>query len=293
MARMYTGWPVCATRVQPNAMPRPVDGSMVSHSRTDSEMPGPGATALSVVVSPPAPMGLLDLGARQLGIELGAVQIEQFRLYYSEILAWNRRANLTSVTGPDEVQARHFIDSLSIVSGLPRGALDAGTKLIDVGSGAGLPGVPLKIAFPETAVVLLEANGKKAAFLQEVVRTLGLDDVTVVRSRAEEAGRREDLREAFDVVVSRAVAPLEVLVELTLPFCRVGGVAIAQKGADVSGELARAGNAISLLGGGDSRTHTITPPGSDVARSLVVTGKASATPDRFPRRPGIPAKRPL
>ncbi len=274
-------------------MPRPVDGSMVSHSRTDSEIHAPGATALSVAPSQPPPMGVLVAGARELGIDLDDVQIDRFRRYYAEILAWNRRANLTRVTGPDEVQTRHFIDSLSTVAGLPAGSLGARTRLIDVGSGAGLPGVPLKIAFPGTAVVLLEANGKKAAFLEELVRTLGLYDVTVVRSRAEEAGHREDLREAFDVVVSRAVASLDVLAELTLPFCRVGGVAVAQKGADVSDELARAGSAISLLGGGDSRTHILTPPGSDAARSLVVTGKVGATPDRFPRRPGIPAKRPL
>lgn len=256
-------------------------------------MPTPGATAPSVAVSPPAQMGLLVVGARELGIELDDVQIERFQRYYTEILAWNRRANLTSVTGPDEVRTRHFIDSLSVIKGLRHGALSTGPKLIDVGSGAGLPGVPLKIAHPEASVVLLEANGKKAAFLEELVRTLGLYDVTVVRSRAEEAAHRDDLREAFDVVVSRAVASLDVLVELTLPFCRVGGVAVAQKGAEVGLELSRARNAISLLGGGVSRTHRITPPGSDVARSIVVTDKVRETPSRYPRRPGIPAKRPL
>ena len=274
-------------------MPRPVNGSMVSHSRTDSEMPGPGGAALSVAASQPAQMGLLVVGARELGIELDDVQIDRFQRYYAEILAWNRKANLTRVTGTDEVQTLHFIDSLTVVKGLRRGALGSGARLIDVGSGAGLPGVPLKIAFPGTAVVLLEANGKKAAFLKGLVRTLGLDGVEVVRARAEEAAHREDLREAFDVVVSRAVASLDILVELTLPFCRVGGVAVAQKGADVDSELSRASNAISLLGGGASRTHRISPPASDVARSLVVTDKVSETPARYPRRPGIPAKRPL
>ena len=238
-------------------------------------------------------MGLLASGARELGIELDEAQIARFQLYHGEILSWNRRANLTRVTDLDEVQTRHFIDSLSVVRGLRRGALGAGTKLIDVGSGAGLPGIPLKIAFPALALVLLEANGKKAAFLEMLARTLDLDGVTVVRSRAEEAGHREDLRETFDVVVSRAVAPLPVLAELTLPLCRVGGVAVALKGADVSDELDRAGSATTMLGGGVSRIHTITPPGGDVARSLVVTGKVTPTPDKFPRRPGIPAKRPL
>ena len=255
-------------------------------------MPAPGRAGSSVA-APPVHMGLLDVGAKQLGIELGAFQIDQFHLYYREMLAWNPRANLTRVTGPEEVQTRHFVDSLSIVSGLPDGALSPGVSLVDVGSGAGLPGIPLKIAYPGTALVLLEANGKKAAFLESLVNVLELNDVRVVRGRAEDAGHREDLREAFDVVVSRAVAPLEVLVELTLPFCRVGGVTIAQKGADPGGELARARSAISLLGGGDPRAHIVTPPGSPVARSLVVTDKVRATPCRFPRRPGIPAKRPL
>ena len=238
-------------------------------------------------------MDLLAVGARQFGIELDDLQIGQFERYYREILAWNSRVNLTRVTGPEEVQTRHFVDSLSVVSALPDGALAPGVSLIDVGSGAGLPGVPLKIAYPETTVVLLEANGRKAAFLENLVRVLDLEGVRVVRSRAEEAGHSRDLREAFDVAISRAVAQLEVLVELTLPFCRVGGVAIAQKGVDVSAELERARNAIHLLGGGETRTKEVLPPGSPVSRSLVVTEKAMATPDRFPRRPGIPAKRPL
>ena len=178
-------------------------------------------------------------------MELDASQVAGFELYRREMLAWNSKANLTRVTDPDEVQTRHFVDSLSVASCLPNDALGPGTSLIDVGSGAGLPGVPLKIAFPALTLVLLEANRKKASFLQMLVRTLDLDRVTVVRSRAEEAGHRDDLRETFDVVVSRAVAPLEVLAELTLPFCRVGGTVIAQKGEDVGDELERAGNAIA------------------------------------------------
>ena len=238
-------------------------------------------------------MDLLSDGASRLGIQLDDFQIGQFERYYREIVAWNSRVNLTRVTSPEEVETRHFVDSLSVVSALPGRMIGPGSSLIDVGSGAGLPGVPLKIAYPETAVVLLEANGRKAAFLENLVRVLELEDVRVVRSRAEEAGHNLGLRDAFDVVVSRAVAPLQVLVELTLPFCRVGGVAVAQKGADVSAELERARNAIHLLGGGETCTKEVRPPGSPISRSLVVTEKAMATPDRFPRRPGIPAKRPL
>ena len=255
-------------------------------------MPAP-AGAGPLVAAPPARMDLLAVGARQFGIKLDALQIGQFERYYQEMLAWNSRVNLTRVTGLEEVQTRHFVDSLSAASALPDGGLGPGSSLIDVGSGAGLPGVPLKIAYPETTVVLLEANGRKASFLENLVRVLELKDVRVVRSRAEEAGHSRDLREAFDVAVSRAVAQLEVLVELTLPFCKVGGVTIAQKGADVSAELERARSAIHLLGGGETWTKEVLPPGSTISRSLVVTEKAMATPDRFPRRPGIPAKRPL
>ena len=238
-------------------------------------------------------MDLLADGARQLGIGLDASQIGQFQQYYQAISAWNRKGNLTRVTGLEEVQTRHFVDSLSIMACLPGDALGPGTNLMDVGTGAGLPGVPLKIAYPAVTLVLLEASGKKTTFLEELISILGLDATRVVQARAEDAGRHDDLREAFDVVVSRAVAPLEVLAELTLPFCRVGGVAIAQKGEDVVAELDRASNGIDLLGGGTARVHAITPPGSPVARSLVVIDKVRATPDRFPRRPGIPAKRPL
>ena len=147
-------------------------------------------------------MDLLGDGASRLGIQLDDFQIGQFARYYREILAWNSRVNLTRVTGPEEVQTRHFVDSLSAASALPDGGLVPGSSLIDVGSGAGLPGVPLKIAYPETTVVLLEANGRKAAFLENLVRVLELKDVRVVRSRAEEAGHSRDLREAFDVAVS-------------------------------------------------------------------------------------------
>ncbi len=238
-------------------------------------------------------MALLTASAAQLGIELDSIQVGRFESHLRQMLAWNARAGLTRVTDPDEIQTRHFVDSLSIAACLPRDALGPETSLIDVGSGAGLPGVPLKIAFPSASLALLEANGKKAAFLQELVCTLGLEDAGVVQARAEDAGRRHDLREEFDVVVSRAVAPLEVLVELTLPFCRVGGVVVAQKGEDVSAELDRAANGIDLLGGGSARVDAVTPLGSPVARSLVVIDKVRPTPDRFPRRPGIPAKRPL
>ncbi len=238
-------------------------------------------------------MDLLIAGAKELGVGIDARQVRQFEMYYREMLEGNSRMSLTGVTDWEETQTRHFVDSLSVAAALPRRMFQAGEALMDVGSGGGLPGVPLKIAYPEVSVTLLEANGKKAAFLRRLVEVLGLSGVSVVRGRAEEAGHRPELRERFGLVVSRAVARLDALAELTLPFCRVGGTTIAQKGPDVRREVDLARNAIEALGGGDVRVIEARPAGSPAPRTLVAVSKARPTPKRFPRRPGIPSKRPL
>ena len=237
-------------------------------------------------------MEVLVEGAACLGIDLDGEQVERFRSYYSELAAWNETVNLTAVSGLEEVQARHFLDSLAVASALPATVLDGSERLLDVGTGAGFPGLPLKLAYPRINLALLEATAKKTAFLVHVVKTLGLEGVEVVTGRAEDEAHRPEMRERFGAVVSRAVARLDVLAELCLPFCAVGGVMIAQKGPKVEEELRQARNAIDILGGmAKDRGMLVTQPVG--IGTLVVIEKQRATPPNYPRRPGIPSKRPL
>ena len=234
-------------------------------------------------------MNLLQKGAEGLGIHLDARQIEQFGLYYAALAEWNQRANLTAIVDEVGVQRRHFLDSLTVSHTIPAMVLETGGRLMDVGAGAGFPGLPLKIAYPQLDVYLLDATAKKTAFLSHVGKALGLDGVTVLTGRAEELARDPALREAFDVVVSRAVSKMRVLAELTLPFARVGGLVIAQKGTGVHNEIAEARDAIGQTGG--ELREIRQAAGTEGA--LVVVDKIGPTPERYPRRTGIPSKRPL
>lgn len=237
-------------------------------------------------------MEVLVDGAARLGIDLDGGQVEQFRSYYDELTAWNENVNLTTVTGWEEVQERHFLDSLAGASALPATVLDGSHRLLDVGSGAGFPGLPLKIAYPRIDVTLLEATAKKTGFLRHVVDRLRLEGLEVVTGRAEEEAHRPEMRERFGAVVSRAVARLDVLAELCLPFCAVGGVMIALKGRKVEEELRQARNAIEAMGGrADDRGMLVESPVG--IGTLVVIEKRRSTPPSYPRRPGIPSKRPL
>ena len=237
-------------------------------------------------------MEVLNEGSARLGIDLDGGQVERFRSYYEELISWNETVNLTAVTGWEEVQERHFLDSMAVASVFPASVLDGSDRLLDVGSGAGFPGLPLKIAYPRIDVTLLEATGKKAAFLRHVVEKLRLEGVEVVTGRAEEEAHRPEMRERFGAVVSRAVARLDVLAEFCLPFCVVGGVMVAQKGSQVEEELDRARNAIETLGGRvDERGMLVRPPVG--IGTLVTIEKDHVTPPSYPRRPGIPSKRPL
>ena len=199
--------------------------------------------------------------------DLDGEQVERFRSYYDELTVWNATVNLTAVSGWEEVQTRHFLDSLAVASALPATVLDGSERLLDVGTGAGFPGLPLKIAFPRIDLALLEATAKKTAFLVHVVKTLGLEGVEVVTGRAEDEAHRPEMRERFGAVVSRAVARLDVLAELCLPFCAVGGVMIAQKGPQVEEELRQARNAIDILGGRAKDRGMLVTPRSVSGRS--------------------------
>jgi 16S rRNA (guanine527-N7)-methyltransferase len=236
----------------------------------------------------------LIAGATELGIELNAAQVRQFELYYRELIGWNKKINLTSITAYSSVQIKHFLDSLTITLLLPeREARESGYSIIDIGTGAGFPGIPLKIVFPWPRLVLVEPTAKKTAFLNHLICTLKLENVEVLNSRAEEAGRLSPYREQFSLVLSRAVASLSTLVELTLPFCRIGGRLIAQKKGDIGHEVHSAGRAIATLGGRLDRVKEVRLKALGEVRYLVIIDKISSTPDRYPRRPGIPGKRPI
>lgn len=250
-------------------------------------------------------MGRLEDGARQLGLCLTAEHLAQFQRYYEELVLWNQRFNLTTVTGYEEVQLRHFLDSLSCLLAIPGWGRDVvGTQvafvcrpqpwlLLDVGAGAGFPGLPLKIVCPELKVTLLEATRKKVEFLFHVVDRLRLDGVEVIWDRAESLGQNPHYRERYDLVVARAVAELPVLVELCLPFCRQGGRLVAQKGPGAPEEVKLAGPAIKRLGGSLAELKEVELLGQREQRILVVIDKVAPTPAAYPRRSGIPAKRPL
>jgi 16S rRNA (guanine527-N7)-methyltransferase len=233
-------------------------------------------------------------GAGKLGIEFNARQVKQFELYYQELIEWNRRVNLTAITDYSSVQVKHFLDSLTVTLALSAEELtNPDFKIADIGTGAGFPGVPLKILFPQPRLVLLEPTTKKITFLQHIVSKLELENVEVLNGRAEEAAHLPLYREQFALVLSRAVALLPTLVELTLPFCRVGGRFIAQKKGEVEQEVNRAKEAIAVLGGKLDQIKKIELDEFNDARYLVIIDKICPTPGKYPRRPGLPRRRPI
>ena len=228
----------------------------------------------------------------EFGIELTAEMEEQFLLYYNMLIEWNSFMNLTAITDFDEVLKKHFTDSVSLIRAIP----DLGEKkyrMIDIGTGAGFPGIPLKIVFPNISVVLLDSLNKRVNFLKEVISKLQLTDITAMHGRAEDFAQNKEYRESFDLCVSRAVANLATLSEYCLPFVKKNGRFISYKSEKVSEEFEISGKAISVLGGEYENQVTFELPDSDIYRNLFVIKKKSATPGKYPRKAGLPSKEPI
>lgn len=240
-------------------------------------------------------MDRLIAGAIALGISLSDAQLATFDAYYHALLAWNEKFNLTAITSFQEVQTRHFVDSLSVlrVDEARHALARPGAAAIDVGAGAGFPGLPLKIVFPTLRLTLLESTGKKVTFLEHVIARLELNDTRAIKARAEELAHDPDHRGSYDVALARAVADMAVLAEYTLPFLRAGGWLVAQKGEGAAAEASAAAGAIETLGGKLRRVVPVDLPDLPATYALVAVEKVSATPKDYPRRPGVPSKRPL
>lgn len=227
--------------------------------------------------------------ANKAGFPLYENQLEQFQTYAKLLLEWNEKMNLTAITEKKEIVTKHFVDSLY---GLP--FLENSDRLIDVGTGAGFPGIPLKIARPDLSLTLLDSLNKRLTFLNEVIQSLGLSDTKTVHARAEEgATKKSPLRESFDCATARAVASLSVLSEYCLPYVKVGGVFLAYKGGDVEEECKASKNAVCTLGGEISEILKYTIPETDITHSIVVIQKTKTTLDIYPRQNGKISKKPL
>jgi 16S rRNA (guanine527-N7)-methyltransferase len=238
-------------------------------------------------------MESLVAGSREFGVVLDDDHLAAFETCYRELVDWNRHFNLTAITDWDGVLVRHFLDSLSCFKALPRKELAGGARVVDVGAGAGFPGLALKIVCPGMRLTLLEATRKKVTFLEHMVRVLELEGVEVVHGRAEMLGRDPAHRERYDWALARAVAEMPTLAEYLLPLVRVGGAALAQKGEGAVAEVQGAEAAIVTLGGRMQRLVPVELRGLAETRYLVVVNKVAATPEKYPRRPGMPRKSPI
>ena len=233
---------------------------------------------------------ILAARAAEAGIPLTAEQIGQFSVYHEMLLDWNTRMNLTALTASEDVAVKHIIDSLMAYDAA---RFDGARTLIDVGTGAGLPGIPLAVYAPHLTVTLLDSLNKRVRFLTEVTAAMGLQNVRCIHARAEEAARTAEHRAAYDIAVSRAVARLPVLLEYTLPFVRVGGTLLALKGRAYAAEQKEARRAAEVLGGGLITARPVRLPGLDDVRAMLTVTKKRQTPAAYPRGGGAPTRRPI
>lgn len=227
---------------------------------------------------------------KELNIELSESQREQFNHFFELLVTWNKHMNLTGIVEYEDVLSKHFFDSLTCIKGLENWE---DKKVIDVGTGAGFPGVPMKIANPSIKITLLDSLSKRINFLDAVVDALDLEHVELIHGRAEDYGQNEAYRETYDVAISRAVADLSVLSEYVLPFIKIGGAFVAQKSIGAKEEIESSKHAIEILGGKIRDIIEVKVPGIDIVHALVIIEKVEATPAKYPRKAGKPTKKPL
>ena len=223
-----------------------------------------------------------------LKIRFSVEQLEQFFVYMNLLIEWNEKMNLTAITEPEEIVLKHFIDSITILN-----KLEDNAKIVDVGTGAGFPGIPLSIMNPTLKITLVDSLNKRLIFLQEVVNELNLKNIEIVHARAEEFGQNKKYRESFDFATSRAVANLATLSEYLIPLVKVKGKVISMKAADANDEINDAKKAIEILGGKIEKIDEFNLPQSDIGRTVITIKKEKQTPNKYPRKPGTPSKEPL
>lgn len=226
--------------------------------------------------------------AQKIDIEINSIEAEKFYDYMNLLLEWNEKINLTAITEPNDVILKHFIDSITINK-----YLKSAVNVMDIGTGAGFPGIPLKIINEDKNFILLDSLNKRINFLNEVCTEIGLSNINCIHSRAEELAKNKEYREKSDVVVSRAVARLVTLLEYMLPYVKVGGRCICMKGANLKEELEEAKNAIEILGGKIELVEKIYLPDSDMERNIVIIEKVKSTSSKYPRKAGMPSKQPI
>lgn len=229
---------------------------------------------------------------KEFQIDISKEQINQFIRYYEILVEWNSFMNLTAITDFDEVIKKHFVDSVSLVKAVPD-IREKEYTLIDIGTGAGFPGIPLKIIFPHLKILLLDSLNKRISFLNEVIGKLELSEIDAVHGRAEDYAKKKEFRESFDICVSRAVANLSTLSEYCIPFVKQNGFFVSYKSEKISEEFDSASRAIKILGGSYERQVEFYLPDSDIYRNLLVIKKEKTTPSRYPRKAGLPSKEPI